>query len=42
MDDHSDMHKAMKKRNRAVGLSLIVFVIAVGVFSYFKIKGLTP
>lgn len=32
----------IKKRNRFVGLSLAVFVIALGVISYFRIKGLTP
>lgn len=32
----------MKKRNRFVGLSLAVFVVALGVISYFRIKGLTP
>ncbi len=32
----------MKKRNRVVGLSLAVFVVALGVISYFRIKGLTP
>lgn len=32
----------VKKRNRFVGLSLAVFVIALGVISYFRIKGLTP
>lgn len=32
----------MKKRNRVVGLSLAIFVVALGVISYFRIKGLTP
>lgn len=41
-EDHSDMHKRMKKRNRVLGLSLGAFVILVAVFSFFKIKGLTP
>lgn len=30
------------KRNRVVGLSLGVFVIALGIISYFRIKGLAP
>lgn len=42
MTEHSDMHEKMKKRNRAVGLTLFAFVIFVAVFSYFKVKGLTP
>ena len=42
MKDPSDMHKQMKKRNLALGVALFAFVIFVGVFSYFKIKGLTP
>ncbi|SDE22177.1 MULTISPECIES: hypothetical protein [Kordiimonas] len=41
-EDLSEMHKRMKKRNRVLGLSLAAFVILVAVFSYFKIKGLTP
>lgn len=32
----------VKKRNRVVGLSLAIFVVALGVISYFRIKGLTP
>lgn len=36
-----DMER-MKKRNKFVGLSLAVFVVALGVISYFRIKGLTP
>ncbi len=32
----------IKKRNKFVGLSLAVFVVALGVISYFRIKGLTP
>lgn len=32
----------VKKRNRVVGLSLAAFVVALGVISYFRIKGLTP
>ena len=32
----------IRKRNRFVGLSLFVFVVALGVISYFRIKGLTP
>lgn len=39
--DEKDMER-IKKRNRFVGLSLAVFVIALGVISYFRIKGLTP
>ncbi len=39
--DAKDMER-IKKRNRFVGLSLAVFVIALGVISYFRIKGLTP
>jgi len=42
MSDQTDMHTKMKKRNRVVGLSLFVFVIALGVISYFRVKGLTP
>jgi len=42
MSDKSEMHGKMKKRNRVVGLSLFVFVIALGVISYFRVKGLTP
>jgi len=41
-EDHSDMHARMKKRNRVLGLSLGAVVILVAVFSFFKIKGLTP
>lgn len=37
-----DMHARMKKRNRVVGLSLGVFVIALMIISYFRIKGLAP
>lgn len=32
----------VRKRNRVVGLSLGIFVIALGVISYFRIKGLAP
>ncbi len=32
----------VRKRNRVVGLSLAVFVIALGIISYFRIKGLAP
>ncbi len=32
----------IRKRNRVVGLSLGLFVIALGVISYFRIKGLAP
>lgn len=32
----------VKKRNRFVGISLAIFVVALGVISYFRIKGLTP
>ncbi len=32
----------VRKRNRVVGLSLVFFVIALGVISYFRIKGLAP
>jgi len=32
----------VRKRNRVVGLSLAFFVIALGVISYFRIKGLAP
>jgi len=42
MSEDSQMHIKMKKRNRVVGLSLFAFVIALGVISYFRIKGLTP
>ena len=34
--------KRLRKRNRIVGLALGFFVIALGVISYFRIKGLTP
>lgn len=39
-DDES--MERIRKRNRFVGLSLAAFVIALGVISYFRIKGLTP
>jgi hypothetical protein len=42
MSDKSEMHTKMKKRNRVVGLSLLGFVIALGVISYFRAKGLAP
>lgn len=42
MSDPTDMHKKMKKRNRVLGLSLFTFVIALGVISYFRVKGLAP
>jgi len=42
MSEKSEMHSKMKKRNRVVGLSLFVFVVALGVISYFRVKGLTP
>lgn len=32
----------VNKRNRVVGLSLGIFVIALGIISYFRIKGLAP
>jgi len=32
----------VKKRNKVVGLSLGFFVIALGIISYFRIKGLAP
>lgn len=32
----------IRKRNRVVGLSLGMFVIALGIISYFRIKGLVP
>ena len=32
----------VRKRNRVVGLSLGIFVIALGIISYFRIKGLAP
>jgi hypothetical protein len=38
MNDKSDMHSKMKKRNRVVGLSLGAFVIALAVISYFKVS----
>lgn len=31
-----------RKRNRVLGLALGAFVVALGVISYFRIKGLTP
>jgi len=34
--------KRVRKRNRVVGLSLGFFVIALGIISYFRIKGLAP
>lgn len=37
-----EVSKSVKKRNRVVGLSLFAFVIALGVISYFRVKGLTP
>lgn len=42
MNGKSEMHTKMKKRNRVVGLSLFIFVVALGVISYFRIKGLAP
>lgn len=42
MTEQTDMHAKMKSRNRVVGLSLFVFVIALGVISYFRVKGLAP
>lgn len=42
MNTEPDMHEKMKKRNRVLGLSLAVFVIALGVISYFRVKGLAP
>lgn len=33
---------ALERRNRFLGLSLFVFVIVLGVVTYFRIKGLTP
>lgn len=42
MSEKSDMHEKMKKRNRVVGLSLFAFVVALGVISYFRVKGLAP
>lgn len=32
----------LRRRNRVVGLALGFFVIALGVISYFRIKGLAP
>ncbi len=34
--------KRLKKRNRALGLSLFVFVILIGVVSYYKVMVATP
>jgi len=42
MSNKSEMHAKMKKRNRVVGLSLFLFVIALGVISYYRVKGLAP
>ncbi len=42
MNTEPNMHEKMKKRNRVLGLSLAVFVIALGVISYFRVKGLAP
>ncbi|WCL53652.1 MULTISPECIES: hypothetical protein [Kordiimonadales] len=42
MDDYSEMHARMKKRNRAVGLALAALVIFIGVVSFFKIEVLSP
>ena len=42
MNEHSEMHAKMKKRNRVLGLSLAAFVILVAVISFFKIKALAP
>ncbi len=41
-EKYSELHGKMKKRNRVLGLSLLIFVVALGVMSYFRIKGLTP
>jgi hypothetical protein len=41
-DREPDLHTRMRKRNRVLGLSLGVFVIALMIISYFRIKGLTP
>ena len=44
MDTQSNKDNAdgVRKRNRVVGLSLGIFVIALGIISYFRIKGLAP
>ncbi len=42
MSDKSEMHTKMKKRNRVVGLSLLVFMVVLGVVSYYRVKGLAP
>jgi len=42
MNDKPEVSNRVKKRNRVVGLSLFIFVIALGVISYFRVKGLTP
>ncbi|WP_262689532.1 hypothetical protein [Kordiimonas aestuarii] len=42
MNDESEMHVRMKKRNRVLGLSLAAFVILIAVISFFKIKALAP
>ncbi|MBV1901106.1 MAG: hypothetical protein KUG56_05480 [Kordiimonadaceae bacterium] len=41
-EPEAQVSDSIKKRNRVVGLSLFVFVIALGVISYFRVKGLTP
>lgn len=41
-DDYSEMHKRMKKRNRALGLTLGAFVIIVAIVSFFKVQTGTP
>lgn len=42
MSEKPEVSDKVKKRNRVVGVALFAFVIALGVISYFRIKGLTP
>lgn len=42
MSEKPEVSEKTKKRNRVLGLALFAFVIALGVISYFRIKGLAP
>lgn len=41
-NSNEELTDTVKKRNRVVGLSLAVFVVALAVISYFRTKGLAP
>jgi len=42
MNDYSEMHARMKKRNRATGLALAALVIFIAVVSFYKIEVMSP